>query len=131
MEPLCTVTGGNEVRNLSAIGLGGLIFSAVCSDQGFCKEVPGLHCICVQRSRRRPALVAPPSECLCTKLKAALISILAWMYANRHGGIIFRRALDFDPGDCLAVFMDADLVRDVETRRSRSGKLIMICRLYA
>lgn len=54
------------------------------------------------------------------------LHILNWMNANRHEGVVFRRTEDFNPNDCLIAFADADLAGDVDTRRSRSGKLIMI-----
>ena len=54
------------------------------------------------------------------------LGILAWMYAHRHEGIVFHRTADFDAHNCLLCFAGADLAGDVDTRRSRSGKLIMI-----
>ena len=54
------------------------------------------------------------------------LGVLAWLRDHRHEGIVFHRTTDFDPHNCLFAYADADLAGDTETRKSRSGKLIMI-----
>ena len=54
------------------------------------------------------------------------LGVLQWMYTHRKEGIVFHRTEDYDKHNCLFAFADADLAGDVETRKSRSGKLIMI-----
>ena len=54
------------------------------------------------------------------------LGVLAWLYEHRHEGIVYHRTNDFDPENCLFAYADADLAGDTTTRKSRSGKLIMI-----
>ena len=53
------------------------------------------------------------------------LTVLVWFDNNKLKGLTYHRSEDFDPSNCIYAFADADLAGDKDTRRSRSGKIIM------
>eukprot|EP00937_MAST-01D_sp_MAST-1D-sp2_P007317 g7317.t1 len=53
------------------------------------------------------------------------LGVLKYLEATAQQGIRYSRTAEFNPNNCLSGYSDADLAGDVETRRSRTGKLVL------